>query len=186
MRKVLAVLAIMLCNVSFAQYVTNVDAFQMGDKIVIEYTIVGSQDSSSDVGLSVIPSFSVDGGNSYTTLRSISGDLINVMIGSGKRIEWRVLDDYASFVHSSVIFKVDLKKTQSPGSSYAETSSSQSSLSYKAHASSPQSGEDYYRLGYECEKNKKYADAIKNYRKASELGYKKADERIRALQLHFW
>ena len=120
---------------------------------------------------SVVPSFSTDGGNRYTVLKSVSGDLNNVRAGDKRRIEWRVMEDYESFIHSSVVFKVDLKSVQSRS---AQSVSSQSS------------GEEYYKKGLECEKAKKYADAIKYYREASKRGHNKAEERIKALQLHFW
>ena len=55
-----------------------------------------------------------------------------------------------------------------------------------ASTETPTPGADYYRKGEECERNKRYADAIKYYRQASQKGYKQADERIKALQLHFW
>ena len=166
MKRILFVLVLFLPAISFAQHIENVDAYQSGNKIIIEYSIVGNGAIASDDRFSVVPSFSTDGGNRYTVLKSVSGDLSNVLAGDRKRIEWRVTEDYESFVHSSVVFKVDLKSEKS------ESSQSQ--------------GEEYYRKGLECEKAKKYADAIRYYREASKRGHNKAEERIRALQLHFW
>ncbi len=178
MKKILSILILLLSNVAVAQHVTDVDAYQLGDKIIVEYAISGPESPSSGSRYSVVPSFSVDGGRNYMVLRSISGDLSNVNVGRGKRIEWRVLEDYDSFVHPEVIFKVDI---------YGGGSDTADVQERKAESSSTlESGADYYRKGQECEKNKRYADAIKYYRQASQKGYKQADERIRALQLHFW
>ena len=168
MKRILFVLVLFLPVISFAQQIANVDAYQSGNKIIIEYSISG--DGTDDM-YSVVPSFSTDGGNRYTVLKSVSGDLNNVRAGDKRRIEWRVMEDYESFIHSSVVFKVDLKSVQSRS---AQSVSSQSS------------GEEYYKKGLECEKAKKYADAIKYYREASKRGHNKAEERIKALQLHFW
>ena len=99
MKKILSILILLLSNVAVAQHVTDVDAYQLGDKIIIEYAISGPENPSSGGRYSVVPSFSVDGGRNYTALKSISGDLMNVNVGRGKRIEWRVLDEYDSFVH---------------------------------------------------------------------------------------
>ena len=178
MKRILFVLVLFLPVISFAQQIANVDAYQSGNKIIIEYSIAGN---GTDDMFSVVPSFSTDGGNRFTVLKSVSGDLNNVSAGDKRRIEWRVTEDYESFVHSSVVFKVDLKSVQS-GS--VQSGSAQSLPAQSV--SSQSSGEEYYRKGLECEKAKKYADAIKYYREASKRGHNKAEERIKLLQLHFW
>lgn len=178
MKKILPILIMLLSNVMFAQHITGVDAFQSGDKIIIVYSLSDQENFGSGSRYSVVPSFSVDGGISYTVLKSISGDLKNVSAGNGKRIEWRVLNDYDAFVHPNVMFKVDIYDSVS-GAADGDVRMSES-------VSALESGADYYRKGQECERNKRYADAIKYYRQASQRGYKQADERIRALQLHFW
>ena len=184
MKKILSILILLLSNVAVAQHVTDVDAYQLGDKIIVEYAISGPENPSSGGRYSVVPSFSVDGGINYTALKSISGDLSNVNVGRGKRIEWRVLDEYDSFVHPEVIFKVDIYGGGSGTADVQERKAESSAIDKSP--STLESGEDYYRKGQECEKNKRYADAIKYYRQASQKGYKQADERIKALQLQFW
>jgi len=160
MKKFLIVFALLVSNISLAQTITGVDAFQSGNEIIVEYAISAS--ATSDSHFSVVPSFSTDGGRNFTVLKNISGDVENVSSGTGKKIIWRVLEEYDSFVYPNVIFKVDLVTTVS------------------------NSAEEYYKKGMQCEQNKKYADAIRYYRLASEQGHKQADERIKALQLYFW
>lgn len=180
MKRILILFAVIVSNLSFGQAIKDVDAYQSGNEIVIMYTIDGSASLPAGRRFNVVPSFSIDGGKKYTQLKSVTGDLYNLSVGNSKIIRWKVLQDYASFVHSNVIFKVDLNAVQSTGSTYKPASS------YNSPSSSSGTGEDYYRKGEECERNKKYAEAIKNYRIASQKGYKKADERIKALQLKFW
>lgn len=163
MRILHIILALMASGLSFGQTITGVDAFQSGNEIIVEYNIVGTPDLPANSLFSVIPSFSTDGGKQFTALRSITGDIKDVPARSGNRIIWRVTEDYASFVHSHVIFKVDF-----------------------AGAPAGQTADEYYLKGQECEKAKKYADAIKYYRLSSQNGNKMAEKRIRELQLYFW
>lgn len=165
MGRIYFILAIMMLSVTaFGQTITDVDAFQDGNIIVVQYSIDGAGYSPSNGPLSVVPSFSVDGGKSFTVLKSISGDLKNLSAGRGYRIRWRVLDDYVEFVQNHVIFKVE----------------------FAGRPVASSKGDVYYRRGQECEMNKKYADAITYYRLAAQNGNKKAEERIKALQLYFW
>lgn len=160
----------MVSNLSFGQVITGVDAFESGNNIVIEYNIESDGGTVSGDRFAVVPSFSTDGGKTYTELRSVSGDLENVPAGTGNRIVWRVMEDYREFVHPQVIFKVEFKTSESGDAQFGGSTA----------------GDDYFRKGIECEKEKRYADAIKYYRLASKYGNKEADARIRALQLHFW
>lgn len=169
MKKILAVIALMVSHLAFGQTITGVDAYQDGNDIVIEYSISASYETASGSRFSVVPSVSTDGGKNFAVLSSVSGDLDNISAGVGKRIVWKVLKDCRSFVHTNVVFKVDI-----------------AGVTQVVSSSQPQSGEDYYRKGQECEKERKFADAIKYYRIASQKGYKQADTRIRELQLHFW
>ncbi len=107
----------------------------------------------------VVASYSKDGGYTFHKLKSVTGDL-KVYPGTGKKIVWDVLNDVESFVEANVLFRVDVLAAPS--------------------------GEAYYKRGLECERERKYAEAIKFYRLALQNGYKQADERIKALQLHFW
>lgn len=185
MKRILILLAFIVSNVCSGQTVTAVDAYQSGDDIIIMYSVGGT----SYKKFNVVPSFSTDGGRNYTQLKSVTGDLKNLYAGDDKVIRWKVLQDYTSFVHSSVIFKIDLKLVQTTSSStYSSSSYNSSSSSSKTSSSSSYSaeGESYYIKGQECERNKKYSEAIKNYKLASQKGYKKADERIKELQLKFW
>lgn len=150
-------------NLASGQTITGVDAFQSGNEIIVEYNIEGTPGLPANTLFSVIPSFSTDGGKQFTALRSISGDIKDVPARSGNRIIWRVTEDYVSFVHSNVIFKVDFAGTPPR-----------------------QTADEYYLKGQECEKAKKYADAIKYYRLSAQNGNKMAEKRIRELQLYFW
>ncbi len=164
-RVFLIVMAVLSANMSYSQIVTGVDAWQEGKDIVITYSIEGADHLPNTAQLSVVPSFSVDGGRTYYSMKSVSGDL-KTAPGAGKKITWNVLNDFNEFVQQNVLFKVEISSADDNSASLA--------------------GLDYYRKGLECERTKKYAEAIKYYRLASRNGYKQADERIRALQLYFW
>lgn len=169
MRKIFSLIALLVSNIALGQTISGVDAFQEGDNIVIEYSLNAPYEMAQGSRFSVVPSVSTDGGRSFTTLSRVSGDLENLASGVGKRIVWKVLDEHESFVHSNVVFKVDIAQ-----------------VTQVVNSAQPQSGEDYYRKGQECEKAKKYAEAIKYYRIASQKGYKQADAKIQQLQLNFW
>ena len=169
MRKIFALIALLVSNIALGQTISGVDAFQEGDNIVIEYSLNAPYEMAQGSRFSVVPSVSTDGGRNFTPLSRVSGDLENLASGVGKRIVWRVLEEHESFVHSNVVFKVDIAQ-----------------VTQVVNSAQPQSGEDYYRKGQECEKAKKYAEAIKYYRIASQKGYKQADAKIQQLQLNFW
>ena len=181
MKKILAVIALMVSHMAYGQTITDVDAFQAGKDIVIEYTIEAPYGTSQSARFSVVPSVSTDGGRNFTPISRVSGDLENLASGKGKRIVWRVLEEHDQFVHSNVVFKVDIAQVTQVEPLIHENPATQ-----VVNSSQPQSGEDYYRKGQECEKAKKYAEAIKYYRIASQKGYKQADARIQQLQLNFW
>ena len=169
MRKIFALIALLVSNIALGQTISGVDAFQEGDNIVIEYSLNAPYEMAQGSRFSVVPSVSTDGGRNFTPLSRVSGDLENLASGVGKRIVWRVLEEHESFVHSNVVFKVDIAQ-----------------VTQVVNSAQPQSGEDYYRKGQESEKAKKYAEAIKYYRIASQKGYKQADAKIQQLQLNFW
>ena len=181
MRKIFALIALLVSNIALGQTISGVDAYQEGENIVIEYSLNAPYETASGSRFSVVPSVSTDGGRSFTTLSRVSGDLNNLYAGQGKRIVWRVLQEYESFVHSNVVFKVDIAHVTQVKPVAQENPAAQ-----VVNSALPQSGEDYYRKGQECEKAKKYADAIKYYRMASQNGYKQADAKIQELQLKFW
>ncbi len=165
MRSVCFIIALLLADVSFAQTVTNVDAYQDGNNIVIAYSLHGAGHLQKNAQITVLPTCSMDGGKTFFGLKSVSGDL-RTFPGPDKKIIWNVLNDVEEFVGENIVFKVEI-------------------TGYEGTAESSE-GADLYRRGQECERNGKYAEAIKYYRLASRKGYKQADERIMALQLHFW
>ena len=167
MKRVFFIIAMLWANISFAQTVTDVDAWQEGNNIVVGYSLEAPGNIPKNMQIRVLPSCSTDGGKTFYALKSVSGDL-TVSPGTGKRIIWNVLNDFDEFVENNVLFKVEILMMNA------------------GNGSESLKGADYYRRGQECERAGKYADAIKYYRKASEKGYRQADERIKALQLHFW
>lgn len=90
-----------LCCVAIiaSDYVSNVDAKQYGKQIVITYQLA----KSADVGVLL----SLNGGQTYQNIKSVTGDVgKNVKAGSN-RIYWDVLADYEQFVFQNVRFKVE-------------------------------------------------------------------------------
>lgn len=147
-------------NLIFGQTISDVDAYQDGKNIIITYTF---ENNSGNSNIPVQVSCSVDGGKSFYQLTSLSGDLKVTNSGTGKRVVWNVLNDVDAFVYDNVVFKVETKGV---------VANSQAN--------------EYYKKGMECEKNKRYADAIKYYRLAAQQGHTAAKERITAIQLYFW
>lgn len=88
-----------------AQFITNVRAEQNGKDIIVFYDVLKlPYDHVVDVTLWV----AVDGKNYEGPLRSVSGDVgQDITGGRGKRITWRVLEEYEQLIGDKIVFKVE-------------------------------------------------------------------------------
>lgn len=86
-----------------AQEIQGLTVKQLGEKINLEYSIVGEQLGQV---FSVAPSYSIDGGKTFTSMKTLAGNVgNNVMGGKNQIIIWDVLKDLPS-LQSDVVFKV--------------------------------------------------------------------------------
>lgn len=97
--KVLLVGSIVLClGELFAQTVSNVTATQVGKTIHITYDL----DKAADITLFL----SIDGGDTYSELHHVTGD-VGKTVGPGhKLIVWDVLSDVEELKSDDIMFKV--------------------------------------------------------------------------------
>lgn len=119
--------------------ISSVTAFQDGKEIRISYKL------SKEANIKVF--VSIDGGENYSTLKKVSGDIGKNIKPGNKAIHWRVLDEYENFNYENVCFKVDEydiptdKKKELKKSSYASTKRTiyryNSSNSYKNRIYNP-------------------------------------------------
>lgn len=86
-----------------AQEIQGLTVKQLGEKINLEYSIVGEQLGQV---FSVAPSYSIDGGKTFISMKTLAGNVgNNVMGGKNQIIIWDVLKDLPS-LQSDVVFKV--------------------------------------------------------------------------------
>jgi formylglycine-generating enzyme required for sulfatase activity len=104
---ILLLITTFLAITAKAQQITNVQVEQDGDNVVIGYDITnGKQGQKFDISISV----SADGGKTFTIIPlSISGDLKQIIAGTGKRITWNVLADRDETVGDYFVFKIIAK-----------------------------------------------------------------------------
>lgn len=98
----LLLLCLCPCGAYAASAVSSVNAYQDGNNIVITYKLA----EKSDITVSV----STDGGATYSSLKSVTGDVGTAVLPGTKRITWNVLADYNPFSSSNVRFKVETKR----------------------------------------------------------------------------
>ena len=100
MKRIASVLIILFATVSlFAQTVTNVEASQEGNNVVVSYDL---DKASPMVQLTV----STDGGNTFSSpLKKVSGDITNVQPGR-RRIVWDVLSEMDKLSGDDIVFNV--------------------------------------------------------------------------------
>lgn len=79
--------------------VSSVNAYQNGKNIVITYKLSEVSDITAYV--------STDGGNTYSILNSVTGDVGEAVQIGNKSITWNVLDEYENFTYDNVCFKID-------------------------------------------------------------------------------
>ena len=79
--------------------VSSVDAHQEGQNIVITYQL----SEQSDVTVSV----STNGGATYSSIKSVMGDVGASVSAGSKSVVWNVLADYEKFCFENVCFKVE-------------------------------------------------------------------------------
>ena len=79
--------------------VRNVDSRQDGDKVRITYTL----DRKADISVS----YSVNGGLTYHTMHSVTGDVGEKVSAGSKTIVWDVLSDIDELKGNNIVFKVD-------------------------------------------------------------------------------
>jgi uncharacterized protein (TIGR02145 family) len=96
------VLMFLIQNQLFAQSITNVQAEQKGDSILISYDLQGTKDPV------IIQAYlSEDGGKSFSNnpLKALTGDIGEVKPGTNKKIYWNVLAD-EDYLQGNVSFRV--------------------------------------------------------------------------------
>lgn len=82
-----------------AQNVTNVNAYQEGRNIIINYHL----DKEADIKIQV----STDGGRNYSQpLKKVSGDVGQGVNPGNKRIIWNALSEFENFGGDHIVFKV--------------------------------------------------------------------------------
>ncbi len=100
MKKICALILLLLPLVLWAQNVTNVSFHQEGNKVIIMYDL----DKQADVSVYM----STDGGGTFgNALRHVTGAVgKNVSAGTGKRIEFDALAEYDKLQGEDFVFKV--------------------------------------------------------------------------------
>lgn len=91
-------LFILLAATVSAQNISNVDFQRVGDEIVVTYNL----DESADVWLYV----SLDGGKTYCSAVTTTGDVGRAVLSGKKRILWKVLYDIPEGLVGQIRFKV--------------------------------------------------------------------------------
>lgn len=91
------VFGLLVATVS-AQNISNVDFHVVGDEIVVTYNL----DESADVWLYV----SLDGGKTYCSAVTTTGDVGRAVLSGKKRILWKVLYDIPEGLAGQIRFKV--------------------------------------------------------------------------------
>jgi hypothetical protein len=90
-----------------AQEVSNISFKQEGAQVVISYDIAGNPNDL----FNSIAYYSIDEGKTWTQLVTVTGDLLNVGPGSGKKIYWEVLKDVTG-IKGAISFKVIAVKSK--------------------------------------------------------------------------
>jgi uncharacterized protein (TIGR02145 family) len=91
---------------SCAQKVTNITAEQVGQTIQVSYNL----DTDSPCTISLF--YSTDNGTSWQgPLKKVSGDVCEKILSGANKITWEVLNEMEQLKVSSVVFKVDARKT---------------------------------------------------------------------------
>ena len=99
----------MICLKGFGQTISNVDAWQEGNAIVISYTLTGHQN------FFITAKCSIDGGANYFILNQVSGDIGEQFPGKGKKIYWDVLNEIKYLQSDNVVFSISTSFKQGWG-----------------------------------------------------------------------
>jgi formylglycine-generating enzyme required for sulfatase activity len=92
---------LLACLSSIAQKVSNIRAEQLGQEIVVFYSL----ETTSPCEVSLL--LSQDNGNTWSApLKNVSGDLGKNISSGEKRINWKVLEERAQLVGDNMKFKV--------------------------------------------------------------------------------
>jgi hypothetical protein len=98
-----AIALLLLINITWASQIKNVNSKQIGTNIKISYEIF---DANPLQQFDVFVFYSIDGKESSTVLKEVSGDVGSTVIGSGiKSILWNPIKELGS-IHGKVKFKV--------------------------------------------------------------------------------
>lgn len=90
-----------------AQEVSNISFKQEGAQVVISYDIAGNPNDL----FNSIAYYSIDEGKTWTQLVTVTGDLLKVGPGTGKKIYWEVLKDVTG-IKGAISFKVIAVKSK--------------------------------------------------------------------------
>jgi len=99
----LIVLFVLVHFVSNAQYISNIQASQAGNQVLISYEMVGL---SGPQHIDIL--CSSDGGNTFTIpVKSATGDIgNNIAPGGRKTVVWNVLSDVQALHSNQAVFKI--------------------------------------------------------------------------------
>ena len=152
-------IAMMICLNAFSQTVTNVDAWQDGDSIIISYTLNSPQKCF------ITANCSVDGGKNFFYLEELSGAIGEQSPGKNKKIYWNVLQEINYLESDNVVFKV------------TASTSSRTQKGANATVLSVQ----YFKEGQKNENMCLFTTAYSLYHMSGQLGYKDANLKLKSL-----
>lgn len=103
------VLLFLLCNNIFSQSISNVTALQVDNSIKVSYNFLHAGTKLYNV----VAYYSTDGGATYDTMKTVTGDIGNdVTGGNGKQIMWDVTSDLEELVGDKIKFKIVANKNK--------------------------------------------------------------------------
>lgn len=86
------------------QQITNLEAAQVGDKIIISYLILSEDENQT---FSLFLECSTDGGKIFRDIpKTVSGDFIGVTAGTNKRLVWDVFKDIDELSGNNIVFRL--------------------------------------------------------------------------------
>ena len=150
-----AVAALFWCAALFSQTVTNVEASQEGNNIVVSYDI---DKASPAVRMSV----SIDGGKTFSSsLKKVSGDVKDVQPGH-RRIVWDVLSEVEMFSGDNIVFNVVAESgRKNDNREYVDLGLSVKWATCNVGASKPEEYGNYYAWGESLPKFRHTSKVVK-------------------------